>query len=183
MIIHWNSWAGGRITHGIKSRSTASARLSAYAFLLQTHRQNPRTGNDHPLLQRSNSSSRRARTDTQTDGRTLPSTLSPRFVVDKHIIMICLKAVQKAWQSLFIEWKLIHSTSTFLWSTVNIYLLIDLTIYFWVCTCNASNGFLAGTGPEYEYCIMLKPVIPLKHIFPTQVIEWESGSLSIQKCP
>ena len=33
----------------IKSWSTASARLSACAFLLQTHRQNPLTGNDHPL--------------------------------------------------------------------------------------------------------------------------------------
>ncbi len=35
----------------IKSRSTASLRLSAYASWLQTHRQKPRTGNDHPLLQ------------------------------------------------------------------------------------------------------------------------------------
>ena len=35
----------------IKRRSTASARLSAYVPGLQTHRQNPRTGNDNPLLQ------------------------------------------------------------------------------------------------------------------------------------
>ncbi len=38
---------------------------------LQTNRQNPRTGNDHPLLQRpSMESNRRTPTDTQTDGWT-----------------------------------------------------------------------------------------------------------------
>ena len=34
-----------------KSQSTASARSPAYASWLQTHRQNPWTDNDHPLLQ------------------------------------------------------------------------------------------------------------------------------------
>ncbi len=40
-----------RKTSKIKSRSTASARLSAYAPWVQTHRQNSQTGNNHPLLQ------------------------------------------------------------------------------------------------------------------------------------
>ena len=66
----------GARTHSIKSRSTASAQLSAHAHWLQTRRQTPQTGND--------SSGRRGRTNGRTDGRYQVHYL-PRFAVDKYL--------------------------------------------------------------------------------------------------
>ncbi len=78
-------------TTTIKSRSTASARLSAYASWLQTHRQNPRTGNDHSLLQCEgncpllHSASRAPNIDRYAlETRTWHLTLTSTFDLDTH---------------------------------------------------------------------------------------------------
>ncbi len=67
----------------IKSRSTASARLSAYADWLQTHRQTPQTGNGSYCSQPWERWLTDGRTDGQTDGRYQVHYL-PCFAVDKN---------------------------------------------------------------------------------------------------
>ncbi len=72
----------GRKTSKMKNWSTASARLSTYAPWLQTHRQNPRTGNNHPLLQIGDRHTHK-RTDGWTDRRYQAHYLPP-FAVDNE---------------------------------------------------------------------------------------------------
>ncbi len=53
---------------------------SRHSLQLQTNRQDPLTGNDHSLL---------GQTDTHTNGRTLPSTLSPlRSIINNDCYLI-----------------------------------------------------------------------------------------------
>ncbi len=83
-VLLFKSWMDRPTMHDydelklIKSRSTASARLFAYAHWLQT--------DTKPLGQKSRSKVKWFNwesTNKQTDGRTLQSTLSPHFAVDR----------------------------------------------------------------------------------------------------